>query len=176
MIRRRLAGCLFALSCTALCVPAIAGAQRSGIGGFGRGRDIGLKREPGLVVPKQVNMINLLIERRQDLALSDSQFARVISLKRVLDSTNAPVMRKLDSVERLFRKGPPMFSNPSPTRKDSLAEARGVVRQATGIIHDNNAAVRDQAYALLNEQQLVAAQALEAKAEKAIEDDAKKKP
>jgi hypothetical protein len=170
--RRILAVCLVVLT------PALAIAQRGGLGGLGRGRGPGdLAREPGVVVPKQVNMINLLIERRQDVALSDSQFVRVIAFKRQLDSTNAPLMRKLDSVQRIFRGGTPMFSEPSVPRRDSLYEARAVVRETVAAVHENNSAARDRAYALLNMQQLIKAQGLEAKAEKAIEDAVpKRKP
>jgi hypothetical protein len=155
--------------------PARAIAQR-GVGGMNRGR-LGLPaRDPGVTIPKQVNMINLLIERRQEVALSDSQFVKVISLKRVLDSTNAPMLRKLDSVERLFRKGGPIFSEPSPARKDSLAQARNAIREAAVTIHDNNQSFRDRAYELLNIQQLSKAQEIEAKAEKLILDAEKRKP
>jgi len=155
-----------------MVVPVVAGAQR--IGGFGRGRLPGhLEREPGIVVPKVVNPVNLLIEHRQQLALSDTQFSRVIAIKRVLDSTNAPLARKLDSVQRLF-KGGPVFSEPNAERRDSLAQARGVVQDMTGAIGDNNNAARDKAYALLSAQQLAIAQDLEAKAEQAIEEEAKR--
>lgn len=159
----------------AVLAPAALYAQR-GAGGFG-GRGVGkLAREPGLEVPKQVNAINLLIEHRPELGLSDSVFARVIVLKRSLDSTNAPTMRRLDSLARLFRGGLPIFSDPSPARRDSLAEAKGLMRELTAVIHDNISSARDKAYGLLDEQQLVRAQAIEAKAEKAIEDEGKKKP
>lgn len=160
---------------TSLClmlVPMAAGAQR--IGGFGRGRLPGhLEREPGIVLPKVVNPVNLLVEHRQQLVLSDTQFARVIAIKRVLDSTNAPLARKLDSVQRLF-KGGPVFSEPNAERRDSLAEAKGLVQDVTGAIQDNNNAARDKAYALLSAPQLAVAQDLEAKAEQAIEEEAKR--
>ena len=88
-----------------------------GMGGIGRRRPGNLEHEPGLVVPKQVNAVNLLIEHRQDLELSDSEFAGVARIKRALDSTNAPLVRKLDSLQRAF-KGGPIFSEPSPERRE----------------------------------------------------------
>lgn len=164
--------CIVFTSLWLMVVPMAAGAQR--IGGFGRGRLPGhLEREPGIAVPKVVNPVNLLVEHRQQLALSDTQFLRVIAIKRVLDSTNAPLARKLDSVQRLF-KGGPVFSEPNAERRDSLARAKGLVQDMTGAIEDNNNAARDKAYALLSAQQLVIAQDLEAKAEQAIEEDAKR--
>lgn len=162
-----------------LLAPAALFAQRGGgIGGFGKGRGPGsLARESGLVIPKQVNPINLLIEHRPELGLSDSVFKRVIGMKRTLDSTNAPSMRRLDSLDRLFRGGKPLFSDPSPERVDSIAEARRVMNGLLIEVRDNNSVAREKAYSLLNEQQLVQAQALEAKAQKAIEDaEPKKKP
>jgi hypothetical protein len=157
--------------------PARATAQRGVIGGLGRGRTPGnLARDPGVAVPKQVNMINLLLARRTDGAHSDSQFVQVIALKRLLDSTNAPLMRKLDSVERLFRKGAPMFSEPSIARRDSLYEAKAVVRETVAAVHENNTTFRDRAYELLNMQQLTRAREIEAKAEKALLEADKRKP
>ena len=160
------------LSVSMMGIPALAGAQR--IGGFGRGRLPGrLEREPGIVVPRVVNPVNLLVEHRQQLALSDTQFAKVIAIKRVLDSTNGPLARKRDSVQRLF-KGGPVFSEPNAERRDSLAQAKGLVQDMTGAIEDNNNAARDKAYALLSAQQLAIAQDLEAKAEQSIEEEAKR--
>jgi hypothetical protein len=156
----------------AIALPVLLGAQT--MGGFGRGRGPGkLVREPGIAIPKVVNAVNLMIEHRQELALSDTQFARVIAIKRTLDSTNATFFRKLDSVQRLFRGGP-IFKDPSPERRDSLAEARSVVQEAIGAITENNGTARDEAYAMLSIQQLATAQNLEAKAEQEIADEAKR--
>jgi hypothetical protein len=158
----------------AAALPAMAFGQR---GGFGRGGRVpNIAREPGLVVPKPINVINLLIARRQDVALSDTQFKQVIWLKRELDSTNAPQMRKLDSLDRLFRGGTPMFSAPNAARRDSLAEARAVMRDAVAAVTENNASARDRAYALLSEPQLERAKAIEIEAAKAAEEQSKKKP
>jgi hypothetical protein len=159
---------------TAATLPAVASAQR---GGFGRGGRVpAIAREPGLVIPKPVNMINLLIARRQDVALSDSQFKQVIALKRELDSTNAPQVRKLDSLDRLFRGGTPMFSAPNAARRDSLAEARAVMREAVAAITDNNASARDRAYALLTGGQVEKAKAIESEAVRASEEQEKRRP
>jgi hypothetical protein len=160
---------------------ALPGAA-SGQGGFGRGgggagrfgrSGAGVQRAAGVEIPQVVNAVNLLVEHRQDLALSDTQFTRVIAIKRALDSTNAPLLRKLDSVQRLFKNGP-LFSDGNAQRRDSLAEARSLVRDVTAGIRENDATGRDQAYALLSTKQLDAAHALEAKAEQKIEDDAQK--
>ena len=168
----------FRIACLAALAPSLASAQRGGMGnmgggGIGRRRPGNLEREPGLVIPKQVNAVNLLIEHRQELALSDSQVARVVVIKRALDSTNSPLSRKLDSLQRVFRGGP-IFSEPTAARRDSLAEAHMVVTEATGTIRDNISAARERAFALLSPMQLTKAQELEAAAEKAIEDENKR--
>ena len=150
-----------------LCIATPAFAQGGRRGGFGRGGAMGPSRAPNLTIPKPINMINLLIAQRQDLALSDSQFAHVISIKRSLDSTNAPQMRKLDSIEHIFKGGQPIFSQPSAAHRDSLFEARGAIHDAVAAIESNNADARDHAYALLSEPQLTKAKAIEAKAEAA---------
>lgn len=154
-------------------VPGLAAAQggRGGgrSGGFGRGAS--LPRAPGVDVPQVVNAVNLLVQHRQDLALSDSQFMSVISIKRTLDSTNAPLMRKLDSVQRLFKNGP-LFSSGSPERRDSVAEANSLVRETIAAVRENNESGRDRAYALLSSRQLDSAHVFEAKAEQQIQEAA----
>jgi hypothetical protein len=143
------------------------GRGGSGRGGFGRGA--GIQRAPGVEIPQVVNVVNLLVEHRQDLALTDTQFTRVIAIKRALDSSNAPLMRKLDSVQRLFKNGP-LFSSGSPERRDSLTEANSLVRETVAAVRENDASSRDQAYALLSSRQLDSAHGLEAKAEQQIQD------
>lgn len=173
-------GPLLRTTCLIALLPSLALAQR-GIGGMGgagtngiaRRRPGNIEREPGLVVPKQVNPVNLLIEHRQDLALSDSQVAKIAVIKRALDSTNAPLTRKLDSLQRVFRGGP-IFSEPTAAHRDSLAEAHAVMLEALGTIHDNISGARERALALLSPPQLTKAKDLEAAAEKAIEDENRK--
>ena len=103
----------------------------------------------GIDVPKPVNVINLLVENRATVALTDSQFIHVIAIKRQLDSTNAPNYRRIDSVQRLFKPGP-VFADPSPQRRDSLASANAVVREMIADIEENIADAREKAFALLS--------------------------
>jgi len=156
-------------------VPSVVLAQRGGMGnmgggGIGRRRPGNLEHEPGLVIPKQANAVNLLIEHRQEMTLDDSQFTHIVAIKRALDSTNVPLTRRLDSLQRVFRGGP-IFSEPTAARRDSLAEAQVVVREATGAIRDNISSARTRAFALLSPGQVTKAQELEAAAEKAIADE-----
>jgi len=153
--------------------PHAAGGQGRGMGRGSFGRGAGIQRAAGVEIPQVVNAVNLLIEHRPELALSDTQFMRVIAIKRTLDSTNAPLLRRLDSVQRLFKNGP-LFSQGSTQRRDSLTEARYLVRDVTAAVRENNATGRDQAYALLSAKQLDTAHSLEAAAEQRIADEALK--
>jgi len=157
----------------AAALPALAAGQGRGImpgGALGPGRG-GITREPGIQIPKYANGVNLLIAHRPELALSDSQFTRIVAFKRSLDSTNAPLMRKLDSVQHLFKSGTPIFSSPAPERRDSVASARALVGEAVDMIRENIVTWRDKAYATLSSTQLTKARELEEKAEKAAEEE-----
>jgi hypothetical protein len=168
--------CRYAFITLAALTPAAAFAQ-GGMGGRGamgsgsRGPSNTLPRDPGIYIPKYANAVNLLIEHRQDLSLSDSQFVHVIAMKRALDSTNASLLRKVDSVQRLFKNGTPLFSSPSPERRDSLVQAHALVSENMSAVRDNIDAARDKAYGLLSSSQLAKAQELEDKAEKAAADE-----
>jgi hypothetical protein len=162
----------------ALCaLPALVSAQRGGGGGGGRGGGGGNSkygsptRASPIEIPKIVNAVNLLIEHRQDLALSDSQFVRVIRIKRSADSTNSPLMRRLDSIQVLFKGPGPLFGDAGPERRDSLTTARSVIQETLGSVRDNIADAREKAYGLLSAQQLAKAEGYEEKAAKAIEDE-----
>lgn len=170
METRRIVGALAFLCLTSSAATAQRGMGGRGMG-MGRGRSIDMTHESAIVIPKYVNAVNLLIEHRQDLALSDTQFTQVIAMKRALDSTNAPLVRKLDSVQRLFKGGGPLFGDPSAGRRDSLATARALVQETIGNVRENVSVSRDKAYALLAYPQRTKAQEFEDKAEKAIADE-----
>jgi hypothetical protein len=160
------------LTLVPVLLPAALVAQGR-MGGMGRGGGRGpgnIAREEGLAVQRPVNAVNLLIEHRQELTLTDSQFMRVIVVKRGLDSANAPLMRRIDSVQHVLKGGAPLFGETSPARRDSLSIGRSVVQQTLAGVRDNNAEWRDKAYALLSGAQVTKAQELEAKAEKELED------
>ena len=159
-------GRLWWMLCLGLLLPALAAAQRPGIGGISRGKLGAPVMSPGIDIPKIVNPVNLLVEHRQELSLSDTQFVRVLHIKRTLDSTNSPLMRKLDSVSRLFKKSP-LFSEPSRQRHDSLAQADFLVRGTVIDVEQNIADAKDKPYALLSASQLPPPQHIEATARKA---------
>jgi hypothetical protein len=163
------------IACWLAAVPSLVEAQRGigGLGSIGRRRPGTLEREPALVVPKQVNVVNLLVEYRRDLALTDSQFTRIIAIKRSLDSANSPLVRRLDSLKATF-KGDPIFSEPTPQRRDSLMAARSIALEMLAEIRDNVVPAREEAFALLTPAQLTKAQEIEAAAEKAAAEENKR--
>lgn len=174
MRTRGIVGALIVLclaSSGAIAQRGMGGRGMGGGSGMGRGKIGDLTRESAIVIPKYVNPVNLLIEHRQELTLTDSQFAHVVTIKRALDSANTPLLRKLDSVQRLFKGGTPLFSEPSAERRDSIATARAVVTETIGTVRDNVSGARDKAYGLLAYPQRTKAQELEDKAEKAIADE-----
>ena len=150
-----------------LAASTVAGAQRPGMGTFGRGRGPGkLTIDPGIDAPKPVNVINLLIENRTTVALTDTQFIRIIAIKRQLDSTNGPLNRRIDSVQHVFKRGP-VFADPSPQRRDSIAAGRAVIQESIAEIEENIADAREKAFALLSASQMPKAEEIEEKARKA---------
>ena len=153
----------------AVSLPAALGAQTR-IGGMGpdgqKGKPGRLARDMGITIPKIVNPVNLLIEHRLEVALNDTQFTKIIAIKRALDSTNAPASRKLDSLQRLFHPRP-IFSTVSQERRDSIAQAHPVMLDLVAAIRENISSATDSAYALLSARQLTTAQGLQAVAEQA---------
>jgi len=154
----------------AVSLPAALGAQQTRIGGMGpdgqKGKAGRLARDMGITIPKIVNPVNLLIEHRLEVALNDTQFVKIVAIKRVLDSTNAPSTRRLDSLQRLF-KPRPIFSSITQQRRDSIAEAHPVVLELVAAIQENISNAKDSAYALLSARQLSTALGLESVAEQA---------
>ena len=162
-------GVVLRMVIAAVSLPAALGAQTR-IGGMGpdgqKGKPGRLSRDMGISIPKIVNPVNLLIEHRLEVALNDTQFTKIIAIKRVLDSTNAPMSRKLDSIARLY-KPRPIFSVITQERRDSIADAHPVVLELVAGLRENISNARDSAYTLLSARQLTTAQGLESVAEQA---------
>ena len=162
-------GAVLRMVIAAVSLPAALGAQTR-VGGMGpngqKGKPGRLARDEGIAIPAIVNPVNLLIERRLEVQLNDTQFTKVIAIKRALDSTNAPLSRKLDSIARLY-KPRPIFSVVSQERRDSIAEAHPFVLELVAGIRENISSARDSAYSLLSARQLSTAQGIESVAEQA---------
>lgn len=125
-----------------------------------------MKRDPGIEVPAPINIVNLVVQHRQDLVLSDTQVVRIVAIKRTLDSTNSPLFRRIDSVQRLF-KNVPIFSTPSAAHRDSLNAGTSLVKEMAADIDDNIADAKDKVFALLSTPQKERAEQIEDQARKA---------
>jgi hypothetical protein len=156
-----------------LLLPALLSAQRgmAGPGGFGKTSHIA--RDAGIVIPRQLNTVNLLIEHRQELTLSDSQFKAIVAVKRGLDSLNAPLNRRLDSLQRLFKGGSILFGASSPEHRDSISTARAVMGETQAELRENISVWRDKAYLVLSSTQAAKAGEIEDKAQRAIAEESK---
>ncbi len=148
-----------------LLLPALAVAQRPGISSLGK-RAPGIKRDPGIEAPAPINIVNLVVQHRQDLVLSDTQVVRIVAIKRALDATNSPLFRRIDSVQRLF-KNAPIFSEPSAARRDSLNAGKALVKEMAADIDDNIADAKDKLFVLLTTPQKERAEQIEEEARKA---------
>lgn len=89
---------------------AVATAQRPG--GRGSSMSVGRSRTSDDPAMKEIgaalelrlaNGVNIIIGHAKELSLTGEQLTRVVSIKRQLDSLNAPLMRELDSLERANR-------------------------------------------------------------------------
>src|SRR5690348_17535221 len=89
----------------------VARAQMPG----GRGSSMGIGRSPGRDDPamkeigpelelRLANGVNIIVAHSRDLQLTSDQLARLIVIKRRLDSLNSPLMRELDSLQRANRQ------------------------------------------------------------------------
>ena len=89
---------------------SIATAQMPG----GRGSHMGVGRSPVRDDPamkdigaelelRLANGVNVIVAHAKDLSLTSEQLARVAVIKRRLDSLNTPLMRELDSLQRVKR-------------------------------------------------------------------------
>src|SRR5690242_12408926 len=101
----------------AVALLALSGAAARAQMPGGRGQSMGIGRSPGRDDPamKQIapelelrlaNGVNIIVAHAKDLSLTSEQLARVIVIKRRLDSLNTPLMRELDSLEQLNRQRP----------------------------------------------------------------------
>jgi hypothetical protein len=143
-----------------LASPAAAqrGGRGGGGGGGGRRGGSDTDSDPAKVVmPQPVNAVNLLIMHIRDLALSDSQVKRIVAIKRNVDSTNTPLLRRLDSLQTVLHQR----GVPTALIGDSVGDPRVRMQQTAMIIRTNIQPARAAAYALLAPEQLDKAMAYE---------------
>jgi hypothetical protein len=129
--------------------------------GPGRGNSIGVGRSPGRDDPamkeigpelelRLANGVNIIVAHARDLQLTSDQLARVIVIKRQLDSLNTPLMRELDSLQRANRKR----EEPMHSRGDLPDAPDPVLQRTLDQLHTNMRGAEEDAYEVLSGAQL----------------------
>lgn len=154
-------------------VALVAGATRSALaqrGYGGRGDDMGASRrsadEPAITVQEPLNPVDLLIQHWTDLKLTPAQIADLRTIKRSLDSTNAPAHRSLDSLQRAMRPTG-ILGQLKPEQRDSIPVARARVARLVDELDENIRPMRERAYGVLTADQATRAESIEADAQRA---------
>ena len=127
--------------------------------------------KPGPVAP--VNLARAVIENERDLALTDSQRTRIVSIQRRLDSTAAPLLRKLDSLKPTWRPagGP---NDLSPEQRQQIATLRAAQAVVVDSLTPTFTKARDEVMALLLPEQKERVAKLERQARKRAEEQSKR--
>lgn len=128
----------------------------------GRGSSLGVGRSPGRDDPamkeigpelelRMANGVNIIVAHARNLALTNEQLARVVVVKRRLDSLNAPLMRELDSLQRANRQ---RTSEPFHVKGDLPDERNPATDRTLDVLRTNMHAAEDDAYEVLSGAQL----------------------
>ena len=121
--------------------------------GVGRSpnRDDPAMKEIGAALELRLaNGVNIIVGHAKELSLSSEQLARVIVIKRQLDSLNTPLMRELDSLERAGRG-----KEKAPRSKGDLPEPSDPQLDETlGALRTNLHNAELDAYEVLSGEQL----------------------
>lgn len=127
------------------------------------------KRTP--VAP--VNVARAVIEHEKDMALTDSQRTQIVLIQRRLDSTTAPLMKKLDSLRPSWRPAGGL-NDLSQEQRDQLVAARNAQLAVIDSMTPTFTKARDQVMSVLGPQQKERAAKYEKDARKRAEEQAKR--
>lgn len=127
--------------------------------------------KPAPVVP--VNVPRTVIEHEGDMALSDSQRTEIILIGRRLDSTAAPLLKKIDSLKPTWRPAGGI-NDLSPEQRDQLVALRKAQFAVIDSLTPSFAKAREQVMTVLDPEQRERAEKLEKNARKRAEEMAKK--
>jgi hypothetical protein len=120
--------------------------------GIGRspGRDDPAMKEIGPELELRLaNGVNIIVAHAKELSLTTDQLARVVVIKRRLDSLNTPLMRELDSLERANRHAEPFH-----VKGDLPDERNPALDRTLDALHTNLRSAEDDAYEVLSGAQL----------------------
>jgi hypothetical protein len=126
--------------------------------------------KPASIVP--VSVAKAVLETDKDMALSDSQRVQITQIQRQLDSANAPLLARLDSVKPNWRPAGGL-SDLSQEQRDELVARRNQHEAIIAEIAPNVAKANERVMALLRPEQRDRANKLEKNARKRAEEFAK---
>jgi len=151
-----------------LLIPVALAAQVKGR--MGAGREFGQSADDPLVSePRPVNDVSVLIQHRQQLALSDSQFLQLVSIRRSVDSANFPLERRLDSLLHVERDASSTFRR---LPADTLRHLRDIARSTLDALAANIRPATERAHSLLSDRQVDMAATFEQQAREMAEQEA----
>ena len=127
--------------------------------------------KPLPVVP--VNVARTVIEHEKDMALSDSQRTQIVLIQRRLDSTTAPMLKKLDSLRPTWRPAGGL-NDLSQEQREQLVSLRAAQVAVIDSMSPTFAKAREQVMSLLRPEQKDRATKYEKDARKRAEEAAKR--
>jgi hypothetical protein len=150
-----------------LLVPAALSAQINGR--MGAGREFGQSADDPLVSEaRPVNDVSVLIQHRQQLALSDSQFIHLVAIRRSVDSANFPLERRLDSLARVEHDASSGFRR---LPADTVRRLRELARTTLDALAANIRPATERAHNLLTDHQIETAATFEQQAREMAEQE-----
>jgi hypothetical protein len=127
--------------------------------------------KPAPIVP--VNVARLVIEHERDIALSDSQRTQIVLIQRRLDSTAAPLLKKIDSLRPTWRPAGGI-NDLSQEQREQLVAVRAAQAAVVDSLTPTFTKAREQVMSLLLPEQRERTEKLEKKERKRAEETAKK--
>ena len=127
--------------------------------------------KPAPIVP--VNVARLVIEHERDIALSDSQRTQITLIQRRLDSTTAPLLKRIDSLRPTWRPAGGI-NDLSQEQRQQLVAVRAAQAAVVDSLTPTFAKAREQVMSLLLPEQRERTEKLEKKERKRAEEMAKK--
>lgn len=127
--------------------------------------------KPAPVAP--VSVAKAILERDKDMALSDSQRTQLVVIQRKLDSANAPLLHRLDSIRPTWRPAGGL-GDLSQEQRDQLIAFRHAETAIVDSLTPNVTRANEQVRALLSPEQRDRAAKLEKDARKRAEEMARK--
>jgi hypothetical protein len=120
-----------------------------------------------------VNVARTVIEHEHDLALTDSQHTELVRIQRQLDSTAAPLLKKIDSLKPSWRPAGGI-NDLSREQRDQLVASRAAQFAVIDSLTPTFAKAREQVMTVLTPEQRDRAAKLEKNERKRAEDRARK--